>query len=390
MQNETEVAALVLAAGYSSRAPGFKPLLPMGAGTVIEATVQSLRHGGVDGITVVIGHRADELIPELNRLGVRYVQNQDYRQGMFSSVVVGVNSLSPQAEAFFLLPCDIPLVRGHTVRMLRNAYRRMMPKVTYPVFRQRRGHPPLISTQCCPAIRAWTGPGGLRSLLALYETQAHEVETADEGILTDIDTPEDYTLVVERFRHRDVPTSDEGEAILAKLNVPQDVVRHGRMVAEVARTLAERLTQAGLRLDVGLIAAAGLLHDLAKGRAHHARLGARMLNLLGYDDLAAIVAVHHDIEFEPGQMPNEAALLYLADKLVKGDRIVPMDERFQGAMEKFSRDEEILALVRQRLLNALAIGRAVDRSLGVSLEQALADDCRLAGVIAVNGKGACS
>jgi CTP:molybdopterin cytidylyltransferase MocA/HD superfamily phosphohydrolase YqeK len=390
MRNEKEIAALVLAAGYSSRAPGFKPLLPLGNGTVIEATIQNLRCGGVADITVVIGHHAAEMIPELNRLDVRYVLNKDYRKGMFSSVVAGVNSFSSQKEAFFLLPGDMPLVRSHTVRTLYKYYLCASAKVIYPVFRRQRGHPPLISTQCCPAITSWTQPEGLRSLLALYENEAYEVETADEGILMDIDSPEDYTMVSERFRHREIPTRNECEAILAKLNVPEGVVRHSRLVSEVARTLAEQLNQAGLRLDIGLVVAAGTLHDLAKGRAHHERLGARMLNTFGYRDVAAIIAVHRDIEFEDGQMPNEAAVLYLADKLVKGDRIVSIDERFQGALEKFARNGEVLPGVKQRLLNALAIGSAAERLMGKSLEQTLSEVCRLPDICAVNSKVACS
>lgn len=390
MGNEKKIAALVLAAGYSSRAPGFKPLLPLGDGTVIESTVQNLQRGGVVDITVVIGHNAAEMIPELNHLDVRYVLNKDYQKGMFSSVVMGVNSLSSQTKAFFLLPGDMPLVRCHTIRMLCKAYRRVRANVIYPVFLRQRGHPPLISMQCCPAITSWKQTGGLRSLLALYETQAYEVETADEGILMDIDTPEDYSMVAERFRYRDIPTRNECEAILARLKAQEGVVQHGRLVSEVARALAERLNQAGLRLDIGIIVAAGMLHDLAKGRAHHERLGARMLNTMGYHDVADIVAVHRDIEFEEGRTLNEAAVLYLADKLVKGDRRVSIDERFQGALDKFNRNGDVLPGVRKRLLNARAIANVVERLIGIGLEQALSEDARLHVMCAANSKVECS
>ena len=390
MRNEKEITALVLAAGYSSRAPGFKPLLPLDGGTVIEAIVQNFRHGGVADIAVVIGHHAAAMIPELNRLDVRYVLNNDYQKGMFSSVVAGVNSLSLQTEAFFLLPGDMPLVQSHTVRALWKAYRRVRAKVIYPVFLRQRGHPPLISTQYCPEITSWTQPGGLRSLLALFEMQTYEVETADEGILMDIDTPEDYTMIGERFRHRNVPTRNECEAILAKFNVSEGVVRHSRLVSEVAQALGARLNQAGLRLDIGLVVAAGMLHDLAKGRTHHERLGARMLNTLGYCDVAAIVAVHHDIEFEEGRTPNEAAVLYLADKLVKGARIVSIDERFQEALEKVTQNGAALPEVKQRLLNARAIGSVVEHLMGMSLEQTLSEDCRLPVARGATSKVACS
>ncbi len=178
---------------------------------MIKATIQSLLGGGVFDITVVTGHRATELIPELNRLGVRHVHNPDYQNGMFSSVVTGVQSLSRRTEAFFMLPCDMPLVQGHTIHLLRDAYHRTLAPVVYPVFLQRRGHPPLITGRLCPEITSWSRPEGLRSLLALYDTQACEVQTADEGILMDVDTPEDYALVRHRFSQSQFAAADNIE-----------------------------------------------------------------------------------------------------------------------------------------------------------------------------------
>lgn len=378
MGKDKKIAAIVLAAGFSSRAPGFKPLLPLGEGTVIEATVRNFQHGEIDDITVVTGHQAAELEPELDRIGVRHVFNRDFDKGMFSSIVAGVNALAPSTEAFFLLPGDMPLVRCHTIRTLWKTFRKVRAKVTYPVFRRKRGHPPLISAQCCSAIRSWVRPEGLRSLLALYETQAFELETADEGILLDIDTPEDYAVVAERFRHRDVPTRSECEAILAKLRAPESVLRHGRTVSEVAKTLAEHLSGAGLRLDTGLVVAAAMLHDCAKGKANHERTGARTLDSMGYCDVAAIVAVHRDIEFEEGRTLNEAAIVHLADKLVKGHQRVTIDERFRDLLRKSTQDGESLPDVRRRFQTARAIADAVERVLGMNLELALVENAAVA------------
>ncbi|HTG01962.1 MAG TPA: NTP transferase domain-containing protein [Nitrospirota bacterium] len=369
---DKNISAIVLAAGFSTRAPGFKPLLPLGRGTVIEATIGNLCRGGIDDIVVVIGNRAEEMRRELALLDVRAVYNRSFEKGMFSSIVAGVNALSPRTEAFFLMPVDLPLVRCHTIRTLRRTFRRRPAKVIYPVFRGERGHPPLISAACCPAIRSWSQPEGLRSLLALFEAESCEVETADEGILLDIDTREDYEAIAKRFRRRDIPTSRECGAILSLVKAPATAERHGNKVAAVARTLAERLNEAGMKLDIGLVAAAGLLHDLAKGRPRHERTGARMLDAMGYCDVAAIVAVHRDIEFDEGRPLNEAAVVHLADKLVKGEEVVTIDERFQGALEKFTRNGEPIPEVRQRLVNARAIADAVERVLGMDLEHVLA------------------
>jgi molybdenum cofactor cytidylyltransferase len=369
-------AALVLAAGCSSRAPGFKPLLPLGGATVVETAIGGLRRAGVADITVVAGHCATDLLAVLERLPVRCVVNERYRDGMFASVVAGVQALPAEATSFFLLPADIPLVRSHTIRLLARAGRKTGAAIVYPVFRGQRGHPPLISARLAPAILSWKGEGGLRSLLARHEAAAHEVAVPDEGIMLDIDTAADYGLIVGRHAGRHIPGGSECDAILAKLAAADAVRRHGLVVAAVARRIAARLNRAGLALDEGLVAAAGALHDLAKGRPDHARRGARLLRALGYPKVAALVAVHHDIAFPAGQPPalGEAAIVYLADKLVRSERIVPLDERLERARAEFAGDPEAMLAAAGRLEKARRIAAQAELTLGATLWDIIAGE----------------
>lgn len=372
MQATARLAALVLAAGRSSRAPGFKPLLPLAGSTVIENALACFRRAGVADITVVTGYRAADLAPVLGRLSVRQVFNAGHAEGMFSSVLAGLRALPPETDAFFLLPADMPLVASHTVRLLARAWRKTGAAVVYPVFRGARGHPPLISARLLPVILAvGSRPGGLRPILAEYEPAAGELPVLDEGVLLDIDTVDDYRAVAGRCRH--TPSSHVCAAIIKKFNVPESVVRHGAMVAAVAGRLTAHLNGAGLGLDAGLIAAAGLLHDLAKGRPDHASLGARWLRRLGYPRVAMVAGAHTDIAFTAGQPLDEAAVIYLADKLVDQDRIVAVDERFRRALTKLAADDGAQAAVKARLATARTIAGQVEEILGLRLEAAIAD-----------------
>lgn len=364
MRRKGSPAAIVLAAGYSSRAPGFKPLLPLGGATVIETALNSLRRGGITDVTVVAGHRAADLLAALGSRPVRTVVNENYRNGMFSSVVAGVRALPATADAFFLLPADLPLVSSHTVRLLARTGGKTGADIVYPVFAGRRGHPPLISARLAPAILAWNGEGGLRPLLERYESGAVDVAVSDEGILLDLDTAEDYRQLVRRHDRRHCPTADEGEAILARLGVPGHVANHGRAVAGVARRIAARLNLAGHKLDVDLVVAAALLHDLAKGRPDHPRRAARLLAAMGYPGVAAAVAVHHDFARAAADNLDEAALLYLADKLVRGDTPVSLEQRIASAREQFAADPAALAAATDRLALAQRIAAKVEVALG--------------------------
>ncbi len=193
-------AAIILAAGYSSRMGDFKPLLRLGETTILERIIGLFRETGVEDIRVVIGYRSADLLPLVDRLLARPVINDRYHDGMFSSVLAGVESLEEDIGAFFLLPVDIPLVRRETVTTLLEIYRSGAGSILYPVFRGKRGHPPLMSARYIEEIVGWEGDGGLKSFLALHEAEAVNVETGDENILLDMDTPSDYERVLDAWR----------------------------------------------------------------------------------------------------------------------------------------------------------------------------------------------
>lgn len=193
MRDLPKAAALILAAGRSSRMGGLKPLLILGSSMLLELAVAQFFKAGIEDVRVVLGHRAGEIIPVVERLGVKWILNAQYSEGMFSSVLAGVQDLDADVEAFFILPVDIPLVKPETIARLLSAYRNRRAKVVYPRFEGSRGHPPLIDASCLQeGDLSPDYPGGLRALLRRYESDALDVDVEDKAILMDCDTPEDY------------------------------------------------------------------------------------------------------------------------------------------------------------------------------------------------------
>jgi CTP:molybdopterin cytidylyltransferase MocA len=362
------IPAVILAGGYSSRMQRFKPLLPLNGSTVIENVIRNFRKAGIEEITVVAGHNAEALMQGVAGLGVRVVPNSKYAEGMYSSVVAGIGALEAGVEGCLLIPADMPLVRPSTVTRVCNAFRSTNASVVYPVFQQRRGHPTLIASRLFSEIISGDGAGGLRALLAGHDTEAHEERVPDEGILIDLDIHADYVKAEERFGQLDIPTPDECEAILDELQVFENTKCHGRRVAEVAERLAAQLNDAGLHLNVTLVKSAAILHDLAKGRPDHAREGERILEDLGFPDVARVVGLHMDCDFEKNAALDESAIVYLADKLVQGDRIVTLAERFQ---RKFAaaRGNGTLRFVQKRWETAQCMAAAVQQILGADIQR---------------------
>ena len=369
MPVEAQVSAIVLAAGCSSRMGAFKPLLPLAGVSVVWRVAVALHQAGIEDVIVVTGHRAAELMPELVRYRLRHIVNEGYAAGMYSSVQAGVRALAADTAAFFLWPVDVPLVRSHSLRLMLRDYRQHGAAVTYPTFRGERGHPPLIASGLIPLIRTQERPEGLRGLLAEQETAARDVPVIDEGVVADMDTPDEYSNLKEWSDNRGIPTPAECEEILSRWQPPEAVVRHSRMVANVAEAIAASLNRAGMAINPSWVKAAGLLHDMAKAkvRRNHARLGARISCSLGFPTVAGSVAMHMDFDYEPGEPLNETAVVYLADKLVQCDRLVPIEERFAPAWMKYPPGHELYPMIIRRFIVAKTILAGVEDKIGAPI-----------------------
>jgi molybdenum cofactor cytidylyltransferase len=185
-------SALILGAGRSSRLGGLKPLLPLGGQTIIERVIRLFQGVGIGQIVVVLGHEAELIRSRIEPFGVDPVINTRCAEGMFSSVQAGVDRLDRSCRAFFILPADIPFVRPETLRNLLEVFGKGDADLCRPSYRGRFGHPPLISVALVSAIRDFGGTGGLRALLARYGDRTKDVPVEDPGIMTDIDTCDDY------------------------------------------------------------------------------------------------------------------------------------------------------------------------------------------------------
>lgn len=360
----SRVAGLVVAAGYSSRMGTSKPLLPLGDTTVLGQVLRRLRGGGASPLLVVTGHRGEEVAEEARRHGAVPVPNPDYPEGMFSSIRTGVLALEElDLRGAVLLPVDVPLVKPRTVAALLDRFREEGEDswdAWIPTF---SGTPGAPAPALPPPLRSpggLSGGGGLRALLVQRGDRVREVPVADRGVLRDMDTPEAYGEVRGLLVREGVPDREECEALLALEGTPERVARHAREVCRVALALGRALEDR-MVLDLDLLQAGALLHDLAKGQPRHEAQGARRLRRLGYRDLAALVGSHKDL---PSRTRTpEAELLYLADKLVDGERLSTLEARMERMRQRFREDPEAWKAARTRIRRAKGIQERVEALL---------------------------
>ncbi len=202
-----EVGAVVAAAGLSSRMGQFKPLLPLGNKTIIEHVVEHLQNAGARTVVVITGHNREALTPVVEKMGALPLFNPDYATtGMFESLKLGISYLKGRCDAFFIHPCDMPLVTVDTMRRQLDALASSQCHVVHPSYLGRKhGHPVLFSSNTVDTLLAHDGEGGLRNAIRKIPGLRIDVAVGDQGILIDADRPEDYQAILARFDAQNIP-----------------------------------------------------------------------------------------------------------------------------------------------------------------------------------------
>jgi molybdenum cofactor cytidylyltransferase len=344
-----KVFGLIVAAGLSSRMSVFKPLLPLSGHTLLETTVTSLRNSGIKDVCVVVGYQANELYLLLEQLDVRIVENKQYKTScMFDSVKLGLRSIANKADAFLFLPGDMPLVRSHSISAMIDMQKTTGAALIRPLYRGKRGHPPLIMQECFAKILSYSGGCGLRGALDNLNNHAEELELPDPGLVMDADTLTDYEAILRCAERGNIPTDEVCEDIWRYAGTPEHVWEHCRAVAATSKAYAVNLRSKDYPVDPELTGAGGLLHDVMRGHRNHALHGAAILKNLGYKEVANVVGAHTDLPADAIETIDERSLVYLADKMVIDGRHCSIDERFNDALSRYDDEPEAIRAVHVR------------------------------------------
>ena len=187
------IAAVVLAAGESSRMGADKALLMYRGRTFLENIISVLRDAGVGRVVVVLGHHAELIEPGVDLSSVEVVVNQDYRRGQTSSLQAGLRVLAAnKPEGVVLCLVDHPAISTDTVQTLIQHFRSTGKPVVIPQLNGKHGHPVLVGREVFGQIAALGPDQGADTVIHQYRPQTEFVEVTDPGILIDVDDPESY------------------------------------------------------------------------------------------------------------------------------------------------------------------------------------------------------
>lgn len=171
------------------------------------------------------------------------------------------------------------------------------------------------------------------------------------------------------------PSRDACLEMLKRRGVPLHVIVHSMQVSRVARFLAQKLNLKGEGLNLELVEAASLLHDISKMDGlrtgeNHAKAAGRLLREMGHERVARVVEQHVVAEEVPGLVRiTEEELVNYSDKRVMHDRIVTLEERFEDLKERYGRSPESRAIIGSHLERARKIERKIFEKLCMRPEE---------------------
>jgi len=191
-QRAPRIAALVLAAGQSRRMGKENKLLAQINGmAMVRHAVLAVTASQVATTIVVTGHEADQVLAALDGTGVAFAHNPDYEGGLSTSLHAGLEAVPADIDGVLVCLGDMPGITPVLINRLIAAFHPAEGRaIVLPTYRGKRGNPVLWDRRFFDAMKTVSGDVGARHLLGENEELVVEIETGDEAVLIDIDTPQ--------------------------------------------------------------------------------------------------------------------------------------------------------------------------------------------------------
>jgi molybdenum cofactor cytidylyltransferase len=201
-----DIAAIVLAAGGSTRMGELKQLLPLGGRPMVRHTTEAVCAAGLGQVVVVVGAQAQAVQQAMEGLPVDVAVNETWAAGMSTSLQTGLRMLRPEIRAVLVVLADQPELSPGLLRTLVKRYQATGAAIVAPFYHGQRGNPVLFDRAIFPELLAVEGDQGGRELFLRHREKVERIEIGDAAVILDVDTRQDYEQV-KGLHHDNQPKS---------------------------------------------------------------------------------------------------------------------------------------------------------------------------------------
>ncbi len=184
-----KIAGLILAAGGSSRMGDQNKLLQLIDGMpMVKKVVESCLHSNLSSIYVVLGHDSEWINNCISTEGINFVNNEDWRLGMASSINSGIGAMNNDFDGAMILLGDMPYIETKLIDQMIELFQEY--KIVVPVKNGRQGNPVLFSSTFFNDLQSIDGDKGAKRVIQENFSSVVPTHVMTNAIFRDIDTPQ--------------------------------------------------------------------------------------------------------------------------------------------------------------------------------------------------------
>jgi molybdenum cofactor cytidylyltransferase len=189
-------AAILLAAGKSTRMGCLKALLPWQGTTLLEYQIAQLRQADIHSFIIVLGYHYEKLLPYIKVDWAHVVVNEDFEKGKTDSIKKGLLAMKAWHDCAIITAVDQP-VNDQVMKALIRQFKQTKSKIIIPKYNGKRGHPILVSMELREELlQMKEETNGLKAVLHKWGNEICELEVRDPSILYNFNSPIDYRCVL--------------------------------------------------------------------------------------------------------------------------------------------------------------------------------------------------
>ena len=200
------ISAILLAAGESKRMENENKLLKKIDGiSILQYSIKNILGSTIDELIIVLGHEKEivEKTIEKNKK-IKLIYNENYKNGIFTSIKTGLKSISKKTEAFFLCFGDMPNVNQNIYNKIiksRDKYNKKLKsnlrkEIIMPSYENKQGNPILFSKFMKNEIMKIKNDDEIKKIIELNKEKILNVPIKSDGVILDFDTQNDFVLKI--------------------------------------------------------------------------------------------------------------------------------------------------------------------------------------------------